>query len=135
MIMGCYGIGVNRLLAAAIEQNGDDKGIVWPKNISPFQVEVILIDPKDEQSRQIVSLLENSPELASRGVDILLDDRPDSAGVKFNDADLIGIPLRLTIGKRNLAEGKVEIKVRRTNEVILVDKNQAAAKALEMYER
>ena len=121
MIMGCYGIGVNRILAAAIEQCGDDKGIVWPKNISPFQVQVILIDAKDERSRQIVETLAGSQELAARGVDILVDDRPDSAGVKFNDADLVGIPLRVILGPKNLKNGKAEIKLRKTGEQALVD--------------
>jgi prolyl-tRNA synthetase len=121
IIMGCYGIGVNRILAAAIEQWGDDKGIVWPKNISPYQLEVILIDAKDAQSHEVLKVLSDSRELALRGVDILVDDRSDSAGVKFNDADLIGIPLRITLGPRNLKTGKVEIKLRKTGEMVLVD--------------
>ncbi len=121
LIMGCYGIGVNRILAAAIEQAGDEKGIVWPLSISPYQIEVVLIDAKDEQSRQILQTLEASPELAARGVDILVDDRPDSAGVKFNDADLVGIPLRLVLGPKNLKAGKAEIKLRKDPQAQLVD--------------
>ncbi|OIO38919.1 MAG: proline--tRNA ligase [Candidatus Omnitrophica bacterium CG1_02_49_16] len=121
MIMGCYGIGVNRILAAAIEQCADEKGIVWPKNISPFQVLVVVIDPKDETSMRIVSELESSEELNARGVDILIDDRSESAGVKFNDADLIGIPLRVVLGPKNLKQGKVELKVRKTGEISLTD--------------
>lgn len=121
MIMGCYGIGVNRILAAAIEQHADEKGIVWPKNLSPYQVLVILIDPKDEQSRQIADSLLSDPLLKERGVDILVDDRSDSAGVKFNDADLIGFPLRVVLGPKNLKIGKAEIKLRKSGEMTLVD--------------
>ncbi len=121
LIMGCYGIGVNRILAAAIEQYGDDKGIVWPKNISPFQVLVVLIDPKDAQSQEIAGSLLSSPELKQKGVDVLVDDRPETAGVKFNDADLIGIPLRIILGPKNLKSGKAEIKFRKTSETMIVD--------------
>jgi len=121
MIMGCYGIGVNRILAAAIEQHGNDKGIVWPLNISPYPIEVILIDPKDALSQEILKTLSDSPEMRSRGVDILVDDRPDSAGIKFNDADLIGIPLRIILGPKNLKNGKVEFKLRKTAEQTLID--------------
>ncbi len=121
MIMGCYGIGVNRILAAAIEQCGDEKGIVWPKNISPYQVHVVLINNEDAQSQEVLASILNSEELAKRGVDILVDDRPDTAGVKFNDADLIGIPLRVILGPKNLKNGKVEIKLRKTGEASLVD--------------
>ena len=121
MIMGCYGIGVNRILAAAIEQSADDKGIIWPKNISPYQIQVILIDSKDAQSRDILKTLSDSTELAARGVDILVDDRPDSAGIKFNDADLVGIPIRIILGPKNLKIGKAEIKLRKTGEQALVD--------------
>ncbi len=121
MIMGCYGIGVNRILAAAIEQCADEKGIVWPKHISPFQVHVVLIDPKDTQSQEIIKTLSASQELAARQVDFLIDDRQDSAGVKFNDADLLGIPLRLILGPKNLKNGKAELKLRATGESLLVD--------------
>ena len=121
MIMGCYGIGVNRILAAAIEQHGDEKGIVWPKNISPYQVLVIPLDAKDAESNKICEEITNSEELKKRGADVLVDDRAESAGIKFNDADLIGIPLRVILGPKNLKTGKVEIKVRKTGEVTLVD--------------
>ena len=121
VIMGCYGIGVNRILAAAIEQYGDDKGIVWPKNIAPFQVHVVVIDPKDAQSQEIIKTIEGSRELELRGTDFLIDDRADSAGVKFNDADLLGLPIRLILGPKNLKNGKAELKLRRTGESQLVD--------------
>ena len=135
MVMGCYGIGVNRILAAAIEQSGDDKGIVWPKNISPYQIHVILIDAKDEQSREIVKILANSSELASKGADILVDDRADSAGVKFNDADLIGIPLRIILGPKNLKNGKVELKLRKTGELSLVDIQKLVPEVLSFLDK
>jgi prolyl-tRNA synthetase len=121
MVMGCYGIGVNRILASAIEQSGDEKGIIWPKNIAPYQVQIILMDTKDAQSQEIVSSILNSKELAAAGVDVLIDDRDDSAGIKFNDADLLGIPLRVILGPKNLKNGKVELKVRRTGQITLTD--------------
>jgi prolyl-tRNA synthetase len=135
MIMGCYGIGVNRILAAAIEQCADDKGIVWPKNISPFGLLVILIDSKDAQSTQIAENLLKSEELKKSGIDILVDDRPDSAGVKFNDADLIGIPLRVVLGPKNLKAGKAEIKIRKTGEIILVDLDRLVPEILSNFKR
>ena len=123
VVMGCYGIGVNRILAAAIEQCADDKGIVWPKSISPYQVHVILIDSKDAQSRQIAESLE-------KNFDALVDDRDETAGVKFNDADLIGIPLRVILGPKNLKNGKAEIKIRKTGEQFLVDLGEFPARVL-----
>jgi prolyl-tRNA synthetase len=135
VIMGCYGIGINRILAAAIEQCADDKGIVWPKAISPYQVLVVMIDPKDPQSREIAAAIENSPELAARGADVLVDDRQDSAGVKFNDADLIGFPLRVILGPKNLKNGKVEIKVRKTGEILLVDIADALPETLKLLDK
>lgn len=120
VVMGCYGIGVNRILAAAIEQYGDEKGIVWPKNISPYQLLIVVLDNQDAQSAEIVEKVLNSAELKTAGVDVLVDDRPDTAGIKFNDADLIGIPVRLVLGPKNLKNGKAEIKVRKTSETLLV---------------
>ncbi|MBI3316003.1 MAG: proline--tRNA ligase [Candidatus Omnitrophica bacterium] len=120
-LMGCYGIGVNRILAAAIEQHSDEKGIVWPKAISPFQVLVVMIDPEDAESKRIAETILGSPELKIRGVDVLVDDRNETAGVKFNDADLIGIPLRVVLGPKNLKVGKAELKVRKTSEVHFVE--------------
>ena len=135
MIMGCYGIGVNRILAAAIEQNSDDKGIVWPKNISPYQVLVVVIDPKDEISIKIVEFLENSEILKARGVDLLVDDRTETAGVKFNDADVIGIPLRIVLGQKNLKQDKIELKVRKTGEIHLVDIPEAIPQILKILDK
>ncbi len=135
VIMGCYGIGVNRILAAAIEQHADEKGIVWPKNIAPFQVLVIMIDPKDAQSNEICETIVNSEELKRRGVDVLVDDRQETPGVKFNDADLIGIPLRVVLGPKNLKLGKVEIKQRKTSEMTLVDISAAVPEILKQLDK
>ncbi|MBI3252979.1 MAG: proline--tRNA ligase [Candidatus Omnitrophica bacterium] len=121
LVMGCYGIGVNRILAAAIEQRADEKGIVWPKNISPFQALVTALDPEDAQSREIIRSVLDSEALAEKGVDVLVDDRQESAGVKFNDADLIGIPLGVILGPKNLKQGKAEIKIRKTGQITVVD--------------
>lgn len=135
LIMGCYGIGVNRILAAAIEQHGDEKGIVWPKNISPFQILVVIIDTQDPLSREIARELLDSPELKARGADILVDDRAESAGVKFNDADLIGIPLRVVLGPKNLKNGKVELKIRKTGEMSLVDRPALTSEILKILDK
>ena len=123
MIMGCYGIGVNRILAAAIEQHADEKGIVWPRHLSPFQVLIVVIDTKDPKSQEVAQVV--SDELERRGVDVLIDDRDESAGVKFNDADLIGIPLRVIVGPKNLKNGQIELKARKTLQSTLVDIAQA----------
>ncbi|MCG3176205.1 MAG: Proline--tRNA ligase [Candidatus Omnitrophica bacterium] len=132
MIMGCYGIGVNRILAAAIEQHADDKGIVWPRAISPYQLTVLMLDPKDELSQRLAGELESSPKLAAAGIDVLVDDREETAGVKFNDADLLGLPLRVVLGPKNLKNGKAEIKARRTGETRLVDLTALESAVLEI---
>ena len=107
--MGSYGIGLGRVMAAVVEQNHDDKGIIWPKNIAPFPVSIVLINSKDEKQVELADKLYD--ELMAKGVDVLYDDRDERAGVKFNDAELIGIPYRLTIGKK-ASEGIIEIKKR-----------------------
>lgn len=135
LIMGCYGIGVNRILAASIEQSADEKGIVWPKNISPYQVHVVLIDTKDAQCAEVCKTIVEDPELEKMGVDFLVDDRAESAGVKFNDADLIGLPVRVILGPKNLKNGKVEIKLRKTGEALLVDVSQAAAEIRKIIDK
>ena len=111
--MGCYGIGISRVMAAAIEQNHDEFGIIWPKNIAPYLVDVIIANIKDETQ---VSLGEKIyAELSDNGIEAVLDDRDERAGFKFKDADLIGFPLKIVVGK-GAAEGIVEIKDRRTGE-------------------
>ncbi len=125
MIMGCYGIGVSRVIAAIIETNNDKKGIIWPECVSPFDIEIIPIAGGDK-SAEINELADRFyQELTAKGFDVLVDDRDETAGFKFNDADLIGIPKRLIVGKKNLANGEVEIKCRRTSEIKLVKIEQA----------
>ena len=110
MLMGCYGIGVNRIMAAAIEISHDDAGIIWPISIAPYEVIILALDMRDDE---ITSAAEGLyQELKEAGTDVLFDDRETSAGIKFKDADLIGIPVRVTVGKKSLREGKVEIKRR-----------------------
>ncbi len=111
-VMGCYGIGVTRTIAAAIEQFHDDKGIMWPVAIAPYEVVVVPVSSKDEEQMKIAEGLYT--QLKGMGVDVLFDDRNERAGVKFNDADLIGYPVRITVGKKSAADQTVEIKVRRT---------------------
>jgi prolyl-tRNA synthetase len=119
VIMGCYGIGVNRILASAIEQNHDAKGIKWPAAIAPFAVEIITVNQAEEKVAQAAGKI--YAELTAAGIEVLYDDRNERAGVKFNDADLIGIPKQIVIGERNLAQGKVEVKDRSTGAVQQVD--------------
>ncbi len=114
MVMGCYGIGITRIAASAIEQNHDEGGIVWPMSIAPFQVTVLPLQMNDEE---VVAAAESLyTDLLDLGVDVLLDDRKERPGAKFKDSDLIGIPLRIAIGKRSLGEGKLELKWRREAE-------------------
>lgn len=119
MIMGCYGIGVGRTIAAAIEQNHDDDGIIFPPPIAPFSALVTPVGAKnpeiDETAQQVYQ------DLWANGMDTLLDDRDERPGVKFKDADLIGIPFRITVGKKALAQGKVEFRDRQTRETQLVE--------------
>lgn len=122
MIMGCYGIGVSRLIAAIIEINSDASGIIWPKEVAPFDVEILPVQASDTASMELAEIYYR--ELKSAGVDVLLDDRDESAGRKFNDADLVGIPYRVIIGKRMLAQNQVEIKDRKTGEVKPVPKER-----------
>jgi len=114
IIMGSYGIGPARIAAAAIEQNHDKDGIIWPKSIAPFDVEVLPLNMKDQKTVEIAEKLYGN--LSEAGIEVLIDDRDERAGVKFKDADLIGIPLHVIIGEKNLKEGFIEIKDRRTKE-------------------
>lgn len=113
MIMGCYGIGVSRILSAVLEQSNDENGIVWPVSIAPFQVHVIPVNVKDETQVRVAEQLYT--RLQQAGVEVLMDDRDERAGVKFKDSDLIGLPVRVTVGKM-AGEGVVEFKVRKTGE-------------------
>lgn len=115
MVMGCYGVGVSRTMAAAIEQNNDKDGMIWPVAIAPYEVLVVPVNTKDEASTQKAEAIYE--ELKKAGVEAVIDDRNERPGVKFKDADLIGYPLRVVVGPKKLAEGKLEVKVRRTGEV------------------
>jgi prolyl-tRNA synthetase len=124
-VMGCYGIGIGRTVAACIEQNYDHQGIIWPMALAPYQVILTPVNVKDE------ALLRTAEELylklAATGMEVLLDDRDERAGVKFMDADLLGIPLRVTIGPKRLAEGKVEVRLRRSGEVKILSLEEMEA--------
>ena len=130
LVMGCYGIGVGRTAAAAIEQNHDEDGIIFPIAIAPFHVLLLPVNNKDAQIMGVAEDLYQG--LSQQGIEVLLDDRDERPGVKFKDADVIGIPLRLTVGEKNLKKGKVEIKVRRSGEVTLVDLGEVSEKVTEM---
>ena len=114
MVMGCYGIGVGRTAAAAIEQNHDERGIVWPRNLAPFQVVIIPVNYSNDELKVVSDAIYE--RLQEMGIETLLDDRSDRLGGKLKDADLIGVPLQIIIGPKNLAAGQVEIKIRKTNE-------------------
>ena len=131
IVMGCYGIGVSRVIAAIIEKNNDEKGILWPSEVSPFDVEILSLQGAEDQEVNTLAK-QYCQELKSEGLEVLWDDRDETPGRKFNDADLIGIPIRLTLGKRDLAKGKVEIKTRRDQKSFLVDKAQANKKLLDL---
>ena len=113
LVMGCYGIGISRLVAAAIEQNHDDNGMLWPMSIAPYSIHIVQVGQEPEVAEAVARL---ESELTAQGIDILVDDREGRPGVKFKDADLIGIPLRVTIGAKALASGNVEVKRRDAKE-------------------
>lgn len=124
MIMGCYGIGIGRTVAAAIEQNHDENGIVFPIPVAPFEVSILPLQMhNDDVVKAAVKIYE---DLMKNGIDALLDDRDERAGVKFNDADLLGIPVRITVGSRGLKNGEVEVKLRSEAESFTVPLNNAA---------
>jgi len=122
--MGCYGIGITRVVAAAIEQNHDDSGIVWPMALAPYHVALLPLQKDGEVAAAAEALY---AELTALGVEVLLDDRDERPGVKFKDADLLGMPLRLAVGKKTLAAGQLELKRRRDKDVELIPVAGAAA--------
>ncbi|MEZ7577730.1 proline--tRNA ligase [Veillonella sp. 27098_8_77] len=130
MVMGCYGIGVSRTLAAAIEQYHDENGIIWPRAIAPFEVVIVPINAKDKALMSTSISIYNT--LLNNKVDVLLDDRKDRAGVKFKDADLIGYPLRITVSKNTLESNEVEIRVRKTGEAINCPIDEVSNKVQEL---
>ena len=128
--MGCYGIGVGRTMQAAIEQCNDEYGIIWSRAIAPFEVVVVPVNAKN--SEQLETAEKICDELRAEGIEVILDDRAERAGVKFTDCDLIGYPLRVTIGPKAIKEGTVEIKIRRTGEIVNVERAQYLDKVREL---
>lgn len=129
MIMGCYGIGVSRTLSAVIEQHHDDKGIIWPTSITPFEIHIITANAKQDTQRELADQLYDAYK---RDYEVLYDDRNERAGVKFNDADLIGVPVRIVVGKQ-AADEIVEVKNRRTGESFEVPVSELDAKIKAIY--
>ncbi|MCK5269734.1 MAG: hypothetical protein KAJ46_03080, partial [Sedimentisphaerales bacterium] len=132
-LMGCYGIGINRILASAIEIGHDKDGIIWPISIAPFEVLITSLNQDDEQVARAAGNIYN--QLRDKNIEVLLDDRPLRAGVKFKDADLIGIPIRVTVGKKSLADGNVEIKLRRESDRQSVSVDKAAQHTEELVKQ
>jgi prolyl-tRNA synthetase len=129
-IMGCYGIGVNRIFASAIELGNDENGIIWPVSIAPCEVIITSVNQDDQQVARTAEDIYK--QLMDKGIDVLLDDRVLRGGVKFKDADLLGIPIRITVGQKSLADGNVEIKLRCESEISKVSVADATAKVIEI---
>jgi prolyl-tRNA synthetase len=133
MIMGCYGLGIGRTVAAAVEQNHDEGGIVWPRPLAPFEVELIALNTDVPAVTEAAGRLYG--DLAAAGVEVFYDDREERPGVKFNDADLVGFPVRVVAGKKGLEQGQVELSLRRDRAKLAVPVGDAVAKARELLER
>ena len=129
IVMGCYGIGVTRTVAAVIEQHHDENGIIWPMSVAPYHVIITLMKPEDEVQAEVAERIYS--ELGKAGVEVLLDDRKERPGVKFKDADLLGIPVRITVG-RGAADGMIEYKLRRDEDKIELSIEEGIAKAIEI---
>ena len=129
LVMGCYGIGVSRTLAAVIEQHHDEDGIIWPVSVAPYHAIVTLVKPKDEEQAKIAEEIYQS--LLAAGVEAVIDDRDERPGVKFKDADLLGFPIRITVGKR-AGEGIVEYKLRRDSDKTEISVSEAIEKAIKL---
>ena len=130
--MGCYGIGISRILAAVVEQHHDGSGIIWPRALAPFEAIIVMANQDDEPVRLAAESVYRA--LAERGISVLLDDRDERAGVKFADADLIGYPVQLIVGRRGVQSGSIDLKLRATGErssAPLDDAAGAAARSLE----
>jgi prolyl-tRNA synthetase len=130
LVMGCYGIGVTRTLQAVVEQCHDDHGMAWPAAVAPYRVVILALNPLDEACMREASGLARG--LEARGIDVLLDDRNERAGVKFNDADLLGFPVRVVVSQRSLAAGSVELKRRDETEKQTVPLPQAEEKIADL---
>ena len=132
MIMGCYGIGLDRIMAASIEQNHDENGIIWPSSIAPYRVLILIVNNQDKKQIKLAEGVYKS--LEKEGIEVLLDDRDLRAGAKFKDADLIGIPLRITIGNKTIKENRIEMKVRKNNKVHEINKKDLIPKIRSLLE-
>ncbi len=128
-VMGCYGIGVTRIAAAAIEQNYDENGIIWPVSIAPFEVVIIPVNMKYKEGTDFAFKLYE--DLKEKNIDVIIDDRDVSPGVKFKDSDLIGFPIRVVIGEKNFKNGKVEVKLRKEKQAEVVEKEKVIDKIIE----
>jgi prolyl-tRNA synthetase len=126
LVMGCYGIGIGRLLAAVIEQNHDDKGIIWPTQITPYEIYLCALGMDEATVAEAAEKL--YVELSRKGFDVLFDDRNESPGVKFNDADLLGMPVRIIVSRRTLKSSSVEVKLRKAKDIELVPLGEMAGK-------
>lgn len=129
VVMGCYGIGLGRIMASIVEQKSDEYGIIWPVTVAPFKVAIVLIDKQDDKQKAIANALYN--ELTRNHIDVILDDRDERAGVKFNDMDLIGIPYRITVG-RKVKDDLVELKIRETSQQFDIHVNDIVIKINEL---
>jgi len=132
MIMGCYGLGIGRTVAAAVEQNHDDGGIVWPIPLAPFEVLLVALNPNDEEVGSAAESIYQ--DLTGAGIEVFYDDRDERPGVKFNDADLLGFPVRLVVGKRSLEKGQVELSLRRDRERHQVPLAEAVSRVRQMLD-
>jgi prolyl-tRNA synthetase len=133
MTMGCYGLGVSRTMAAAIEQNHDDKGIIWPLPLAPYEVVLVLLNSDKEEVVEAAESL--YAKLVDAGIDVLFDDRPERPGVKFNDMDLIGFPVRIVVGKRGLDSGEIELSLRRDGERVSTPIDQLVPAVNELLDK
>jgi prolyl-tRNA synthetase len=133
MLMGCYGIGIGRTMATMVEQSRDEKGIIWPFSIAPYHVALVGLDLDKDETRIVAEQL--YADLTAAGVEVLFDDRAETAGVKFNDADLIGLPLRAVVSKRSLKNGGIELKLRSQKESRIVPLTEAVAVIQEEIEK
>ncbi|MFZ5642399.1 MAG: proline--tRNA ligase [Bacillota bacterium] len=133
IVMGCYGIGVTRAMAAAIEQNHDENGIIWPASIAPFHVAVITVSVKDSEQAELAEKVYEM--LTGAGIETVLDDRNERPGVKFKDADLVGYPIRITVGSKAVASGEVELRLRRGGDTVMVPLKDIVSRVSEILDR
>ena len=132
MIMGCYGLGIGRTVAAAVEQNHDKDGIIWPRPLAPYEVSLISLGGHDPEVAKTADSLYS--QLQEKRVEVLYDDRDERPGVKFKDADLVGFPVRIVVGSKSLAEGNIELSLRKDKEKLMVPVADAVVKTMELLD-